>query len=136
MVSWKDSVIDFHQPSHFRYIKYEILDSYDGHGALESIQVEPVTPPAQVVEFSSESDSCKAEGLLKDGESWESDPSQKGNFPHTIIVDFKENIEFTKITTFSRVGMQIGMPTKFKVFGSTDSSNWQELSSVDILEDS
>ena len=133
MTSWQDSVIDFKTPSNFRYLKYEILDSYDGHGALQKFVIEPSTPKsAKVSSFSSESESAKAEGFLKDGESWQSDLSKRGE-PHELTIDFQEDVEITKITTFARVGMQAGMPTKFKVYGSKDLTGWYELSNVDVL---
>ena len=133
MTSWQDSVIDFKTPSNFRYLKYEILDSYDGHGALQKFVIEPSTPKsAKVSSFSSESESAKAEGFLRDGESWQSDLSKRGE-PHELTIDFQEDIEITKITTFARVGMQAGMPTKFKVYGSKDLTGWYELSNVDVL---
>ena len=133
MTSWQDSVIDFKTPSNFRYLKYEILDSYDGHGALQKFVIEPSTPKsAKVSSFSSESESAKAEGFLRDGESWQSDLSKRGE-PHELTIDFQEDVEITKITTFARVGMQAGMPTKFKVYGSKDLTGWYELSNVDVL---
>lgn len=134
MTSWKDSVIQFNGSGYFRYLKYEITDSYDGHGALQEIQVSPELPEqTKVVNFSSESQHAKAKDFLKEGKSWQSNESERGKFPHVLVLDFQEEIEVDKITTLSRVGMQLGMPTKFKVYGSKDSMEWEELSDVDIF---
>lgn len=135
ITSWQDSVINFKTPSNFRYIRYEILDSYDGHGALQKFTIEPNTPKtAKIISFSSELETAKAEGFLKDGESWQSDPSNQGE-THQLTVDLQEDTEMTKITTFARIGMQPGMPTKFKVYASKDAINWHQISDVDILKD-
>lgn len=134
MTSWQDSVINFKTTGNLRYIKYEITDSYDGHGALQKIEIEPSLPEnSKIIDFSSELKTAKAEGFLKDSADWQSDPSKLGQFPHYITIDLGEETPVDKITTFARVGMQPGMPTKFKVYGSLDFSNWDELSDVDIL---
>jgi len=134
MTSWQDSTINFKKTGSLRYIKYEITDSYDGHGALQKIEIEPSLPEnSKIIDFSSELKTAKAEGFLKDSADWQSDPSKLGQFPHYITIDLGEETPVDKITTFARVGMQPGMPTKFKVYGSSDFSNWHQLSDVDIL---
>lgn len=135
MTSWQDSNIDFKSSSSFRYLKYEILDSYDGHGSLQGFSIEPENPQnAKVISFSSDSKGARAEDILKDGQGWQSAISNLGKFPHEIIIDLNDDVVMTKIKTFARPGLQLGMPTKFKVYGSKDFIHWYELSNVDILK--
>ncbi len=135
MRAWNDSVIKFTTPSLFRYIKYEILESYDGHGALQQCKVTP-TPPAfpKIISVSSECATAKASSFLRPEGSWQSHPNAKDKFPHSIIIDFSQPIEMTKILTSSRPGLQLGMPTKFKVYVSNDLDQWHEVSNVNVFE--
>lgn len=136
ITSWQDSVISFKTPSNFRYLNYEIYDSYDGHAALQKFNIEPVHPKnAKIISFSSESENAKAKGFLTDGESWQSNPKNRGQFPHFLTIDLQEEIEINKITTFARIGMQPGLPKKFKVNASNDLNNWYQLSDVDIMKE-
>ena len=135
MTTWQDSVIDFTSSSNFRYIRYEILNSYDGHGALQKFSIEPNHPKEiKVLTFSSESNDAQAKGLIEDGLSWQSNTSEKGNYRHEITLDLQAETEINKITTFARVGLQAGMPTEFKVYASNDLIQWYELSHVNVLD--
>jgi len=136
MRAWGQSKINFKSPSAFRYIKYEINHSYDGHGALQNCEVIP--PPRiapTVASFSSEARSAKASGFLQNGSGWQSNPENEKQFPHIIILDFNQPIEMKEVITSSRPGMQLGMPTRFKVYVSNDQEQWHEVSDVDVFRD-
>lgn len=135
MRAWGQSTINFELPSVFRYIKYEINHSYDGHGALQNCEVVPSPRIAPTVaSFSSEDDNAKASDFLKNDRGWQSNPKNKKQFPHTITLDFIQPIEMKEIITYSRPGIQLGMPTKFKVYVSNDQEQWHEVSNVDVFK--
>ena len=133
--AWGESKVKFKNPSRFRYLKYELLASYDGYGALQDCRVtpEPVTSP-EIVFVSSEADSHSAAGIFKPNESWQSHKNHKGKFPHCLVIDFMQPIEITEINTLARPGFQLGMPTKFKVYVSNDLNQWHEISDVDVFK--
>jgi len=133
--AWTESRINFEDTGYFRYIKYDLIDSYDGHGALQACTVTPtptVTP--RVVSFSSQSENARASEFIKSNGSWQSNPDNKKQFPHTITLDFIQPIEMKEIITSSRPGIQLGMPTKFKVYVSNDQEQWHEVSNVDVFK--
>ncbi len=133
--SWQDSTVKFNKPSSFRYLKYEIINSYDGHGSLSTVKTFPDYPEStKVHSFSSQSETNKANDLLSDGGAWESHDDFGGNFPHSIVLDFGAPIELNKIISYPRIGIQKGLPTEFKVYSSNDLIQWEMISHVDIFK--
>tara|TARA_R110001592_G_scaffold160695_4_gene392975 strand:- start:23309 stop:24625 length:1317 start_codon:yes stop_codon:yes gene_type:complete len=133
---WENSCVNFNKPSNIRYLKYHITDSYDGHASILKVDIEsdPKIEP-KIQKFSSESPINPAEFLLKEGRFWETNDSMKGVFPHEIILDLGFITKINKITTYPRVSMQKGLPTKFKIYASNNLVDWHLLSDVDILKD-
>lgn len=132
---WGDSKVDFASSDLFRYIKYEIHDSYDGHSSLDKILWEPMTDKATVKYCSSEDPNYKLNNLLNSENTWRSNESDKFKFPHFFVIDLNEDIKFKSITAFTKIGEHFGMPKKFKVFVSKDDKEWIEVSDVDITKD-
>lgn len=132
---WSDSEIDFSSPSPLRYIKYKILNSYDGNGSLREVRIDPYLPQeASIHSFSSESPNHRASFILNNSPSgWLTDRSDAGKMPHEVIIDLGRATLVEKITTFARNGLTEGLPTEFKVYGGNDLIQWDELSHVDIL---
>lgn len=136
MKTWSDSKITFDNPSEIRYIKYEILDSYDGHASLLKVDIsseEEFSP--KILQFSSEDSEDRAEGFIEEGQSWQTDEREKGNFPHFITIDLQKKVKVSQITTFPRIGAQRGLPIEFKVYASFDFQEWQEVSHVNIMNE-
>lgn len=132
---WGDSKVDFASSDAFRYIKYEINDSYDGHASIDKVSWEPMSSNATVKYCSSEDSDSKSNNLLNNEGVWKSNESNKFQFPHIFVIDLNENIQFKSITAFTKTGDHFGMPKKFKVFVSKDEKEWIEVSDVDITKD-
>lgn len=129
---WGDSKIDFAASDPFRYIKYEIYDSYDGHASIDRVVWEPMSEKATIKFCSSEDPKYPSENLLNNQGAWRSNQESKGSFPHVFIIDLNEKIRFKSITSFTKPGDHFGMPKKFNVFISIDEKEWTEVSSVDV----
>lgn len=129
---WDQSEIKFGSSSELRYIKYEILDSYDGHSSLDKIIIDPLPKNSVIKYCSSEDPKNLATNLLQENGYWQSNPSDAFNFPHIFIIDFNENVSLKLITAFAKPGLQAGIPKKFKVYASEDEKKWTEISDVDV----
>lgn len=134
MHAWTESKINFKTPSYHRYIKYEVLGSYDGHGAIQHCEVLPTPPTAPTVrEFSSTSDPHNIRNFADFNVSWQSSLENKNQFPHTLVLDFTRPVKMSQIITSSRPGLQAGMPARFKVYVSNDLKQWHQVSDVNVL---
>ena len=133
---WEKSAIDFKGISPIRYIKYEILRSYDGYAALREIKIgQPIPENAKIHSVSSEDPKKRASNILKSTGDWVTHNSSKSKTPHELIIDFGEEIFVSQIVTIPRPGLDKGLPIEFKVYNSLDLLSWDELSHVNILED-
>ena len=133
---WEKSEINFAQPTSIRYLKYEFLHSYDGHSALQKIDIgTPIPKDAKIVFASSEEEENKATNVLQEQGAWVTSTKRNPSTPHELVVDFGEDTSINKITTFARPGLNKGIPVEFKVYSSDNMFSWEEISHVDILED-
>lgn len=133
---WEKSAIDFKGISPIRYIKYEILRSYDGYAALREIKIgQPIPENAKIHSVSSEDPKKLASNILKSTGDWVTHPSSQNKTPHELIIDFGEEIFVDQVVTIPRPGLDRGLPVEFKVYNSLDLVSWEELSHVNILED-
>jgi hypothetical protein len=132
---WGDSKINFSSSDKFRYIKYEIHDSYDGHSSLNKISLAPTCDKAEIKYCNSEEPEYSARNLLKDDGTWRSNKSDQFKFPHIFVIDLSEEIAFQSIAAFTKEGQHFGMPKKFKAFVSKNDQDWLEISEVDMTKD-
>jgi len=136
MKFWGHSKVEFTASDSFRYIKYEIYNSYDGHASLNQISWEPISKKAIVKYCSSEDEQHQASNVLNnDNKIWRSNLSNKNQFPHIIVIDLNEKIAFESITASTQPNTQFGVPQKFEVFVSRDEKEWVSVSKVDMSKD-
>lgn len=132
---WGDSKVSFTSCDRFRYIKYEIHDSYDGHSSLNKILWDPISNNPTIKYCSSEDPSHPSINLLSDEGVWRSKPQDRFQFPHFVVIDLNQDVSFNHITAFTELGEHFGMPKKFKAFLSRDDKEWIEVSDVDMTKD-
>lgn len=129
---WEKSEVKFNTVTPVRYIKYEILDSYDGYSCLSNIEFDPPIKQAKIKSSTSEDPEHKADNLLNKKGFWQSNESDKGSFPHCFVIDLNEEVPLNRVIAFPRPGLQQGTPKKFNVYMSNDCENWSVISEVDI----
>lgn len=79
---WEKSAIDFKGISPIRYIKYEILRSYDGYAALREIKIgQPIPENAKIHSVSSEDPKKRSSNILKSKGDWVTHPSSQNKTP-------------------------------------------------------
>ena len=133
---WERSAIDFEGIAPIRYIKYEILRSYDGYAALREINIGQQIPKnAKIHHVSSEDPEKPAANMLKPKGDWVTHKSSQSKMPHELIIDLGEVTFVSQIVTIPRPGLDRGLPIEFKVYNSLDLISWDELSHVNILND-
>ena len=134
---WKDSNVEFTEASPIKYLKYEILGSYDGHAAIKRLLVYPNNPEkASIEKITSQREGYEASLILSQEKAWMTAKDQKGQFPHELVVNFNEVVWVEKISTLAKTGSREGLPTEFKIYCSLDGEEWDEISHVDLLEES
>lgn len=130
--SWEKSEINFKSACRFKYIKYEILKSYDGFASLRDIKIYPKHPEnISIHSFSSQSPDFPASNFLEPDKVWRSLDEN----PNYIVLDIRESCDIKKIITFAPLGLNSGLPTEFKVSVSNDLIQWRNISHVNIFED-
>lgn len=128
---WDKSEVDFKEPCSFRYLKYEINNSYDGLASLGGIEIKSIKKGSILVHsFSSQSESFPASNLLIKNKAW---LTTKNN-PNFLILDLEGFEGVRKITTYPALKTTKGLPTKFKIYTSNNLTNWNEISAVDIYK--
>ena len=132
---WETSEVNFEGISELRYLKYQIIRSYDGYASLSRIILGPSTPSGiKIHSVSSEDSDHPVSSLLSDSGSWISSDETVGDMPHEFIIDLGTDALIDKITTLPRQGLNRGIPVEFKIYSSADLISWSELSHVNILE--
>lgn len=131
---WEESKIQFNAKTKIRYIKYEILDSYDGFTSLREIKFYPVVKNPGIILCNSQDDEHNIDNILTPNGYWQSNKNDNFKFPHYFIIDLREEYYLNSITAFPKASIRPGIPKKFNVYASSNGEDWKIISEVDIEE--
>lgn len=129
---WEESKIQFNSKNKIRYIKYEILDSYDGFTSLREIKFDPVIKDAAIILCNSQDDKHSIDNVLIPDGYWQSNKNDNFKFPHYFIIDFRGEYSLSSVSAFPKTTVRPGIPKKFNVYASSNGEDWKIISEVDV----